>query len=224
MNFQNIQCLTLDTAPLSHREQIEGLCAAGAKWIQLRMKAAGDEEVAAVAEGVLPLCREHQCRLIINDRVQVARRVGADGVHLGKNDMPWREARDLAGGRLLIGGTVNSVEDARAARASGCLDYVGVGPFRFTRSKQNLAPVLRGEQWREIRAILGDFPAYAIGGITPEDLPQVRSLGLHGIAISAALYRHPELPETYRSFASHFDSFSPYSNKEFYEHTIGHRR
>ncbi|TVP80831.1 MAG: thiamine phosphate synthase [Puniceicoccaceae bacterium] len=199
MTYPSIQCLTIDHSQLSHGEQIAALCAAGAEWIQLRMKGASDAEVTAVAEAALPVCRAHQCRLIINDKIDVALAVGADGVHLGKDDLPWVAARERAGTRLLIGGTVNSAADAQAAVDCGCLDYVGVGPFRFTQTKQKLAPVLSPAQWREILDLLAPLPAFAIGGITAADVPDRLPRGLAGIAVSGTLYQDGDITANYQA-------------------------
>ncbi len=200
MKMPVLHCLTLDGIALSHEEQVRMLCAAGAQSIQLRMKQAGDEEVAAVAAACVPICRAAQCLLIVNDRVDVALQVGADGVHLGKLDMAWTEAAALAAGRLWIGGTVNSVEDAEAAVAAGVLDYVGVGPFRMTSTKQNLAAVLGAADWGAILKILSPMPAYAIGGITPADIPVLRARGLNGAAVCARLYQNGAIEHNYQQF------------------------
>ncbi|MFH1008780.1 MAG: thiamine phosphate synthase [Candidatus Latescibacterota bacterium] len=201
MNDPAIQCLTADGLNLSHEAQVQALCAAGAKWIQLRMKQATDDEVAAVAEACLPVCRHAGCRLIVDDRVESALRVGADGVHLGKRDMAWADARKILGGQRILGGTVNSPTDARAAVASGVLDYVGVGPFRYTRTKEHLAPVLTQEDWLTILTILGPMPAYAIGGIQAGDLGAIRKLGASGVAVCSGLYKELNIAENYRIYA-----------------------
>ncbi len=198
MNMPVLHCLTLDGIAFSHEEQVRALCAAGAESIQLRMKQADDAEVAAVVSACLPVCRAAQCRLIVNDRVDVALRTGADGVHLGKLDMAWGAAAVRAAGRLQIGGTVNSVTAAKAAVAAGVLDYVGVGPFRMTLTKQNLAPVLMPSDWEAILAVLGPLPAYAIGGIEPTDLAGIRARGLHGAAVCAWLYHDGAIAHNYQ--------------------------
>ncbi len=198
MKYPPIQCLTLDGISMSHAEQVHALCLAGARWIQLRMKDASDAEAESVAAACLSICREVGCRLIINDRVELALRVGVDGVHLGSLDMPWAQARSLAGDDFIIGGTVNSVADAEAAVESGVLDYVGVGPYRFTSTKKNLAPVLSREDWGAIISVLGDLPAYAIGGIDAESMPDIRSLGVTGVALSSGMYRYADISGNYR--------------------------
>lgn len=196
-----VQCLTIDGIELSHEAQVLALCAAGAQWIQLRMKSATDDEVTAVVERCLPVCREVGVRLMMNDRIDVAIRLGMDGVHLGKLDMPWADARALAGSAFLIGGTVNSVKAAQRAIESGALDYVGVGPFRFTRTKLNLAPVLTPSQWLKILETLGVMPSYAIGGILAEDLPVLKKLGVTGVAVSSGLFRGAAVAQDFRVHA-----------------------
>ncbi len=205
MNWPSVQCLTIDGIDLSHVDQVEALCAVGVEWIQLRMKSASDEEVLKVALSCLPICRKYGVRLVINDRIQVALEAGADGVHLGRLDMGWESARAFAGSRLLIGGTVNSVEDAKRAVSSKALDYVGVGPFRFTRTKKNLAPTLTHEEWGAILAVLGTLPAYAIGGLQKVDLPQIRSWGLRGVAVSSGLFQPGSVAQNYADYRTHWE-------------------
>jgi thiamine-phosphate pyrophosphorylase len=184
-----VMALTQDGLELDHREQAERLCAAGARWIQLRLKGAAPDAWLATARAVVAICRAHGAVCIVNDRVDLALAAGADGVHLGKLDADWRESRRLLGPGRLLGGTVNDAADAARARAAGCLDYAGVGPLRFTATKKNLAPALGLAGVRELVAQLGDIPAWAIGGVEPSDLPGLRAAGAAGAAVSSALYR-----------------------------------
>ena len=187
MNPFFLQCITMDGIELSHADQATQLCKAGAKWIQLRMKSAPPQVVKRTADKILPVCRDHGVLLIINDHFQVALETGAGGAHLGKTDFPWAEARSIAGPEMVIGGTVNSLEDAQAALASRSLDYVGVGPFRQTRTKENLAPIIEETDLEEIVDFLGDLPKVFIGGVTPGDLPVIAHLGADGVAVSSGL-------------------------------------
>ena len=162
----------------------------GCQWIQLRMKHATDDEVWLATRTLLPLCREHKATFIIDDRVQLAKEVGADGVHLGKNDMPVAEARQLLGEGFIIGGTANTFEDIRALHRAGT-DYIGCGPFRFTTTKENLAPLLGLEGYRKLKQQMNDngilLPVVAIGGITKDDIPDIMNTGVDGIAVSGAV-------------------------------------
>lgn len=195
-----LQCITLDGIALSHAEQVKQLCEAGAKWIQLRMKEAGEREVERVAAEALPLCEDHGALLVINDHLNVALQVGAGGVHLGKADMNWKAARDLAGPDLVIGGTVNSLIDAREALASRSLDYVGVGPFRHTTTKQNLAPVMEPKAFAELLQFLGELPKVVIGGVLPEDLPAIAAMDAEGVAVSSGLFSNGSVNENLNAY------------------------
>jgi thiamine-phosphate pyrophosphorylase len=194
-----IMCITQDNLPWSHVEQTKRLCGAGAKWIQLRVKDAQRAEWLTTAADVVEICREHGAVCIVNDSVEVALASGADGVHLGRKDGGWRGARERLGPRRILGGTVNSTEDAGVAALADCLDYVGVGPWRFTANKQNLAPVLGAEGVRSLIRQLDGLPAWAIGGLEADDLPYVRATGASGAAISSALYRGGKIEANFRA-------------------------
>lgn len=162
----------------------------GCKWVQLRMKGATDAEVLAAAEAILPLCREHDAIFVLDDRVHLARQIKADGVHLGKSDMPVDEARRVLGEEFIIGGTANTFEDIERLYRQGA-DYIGCGPFRFTTTKQNLAPVLGLDGYftivnrmREAGILL---PVVAIGGIRYDDITALMGTGVRGIAVSGAV-------------------------------------
>ena len=168
------------------RMALEGGC----KWIQLRMKDATDDEVRQVAGIVQPLCREHEAVFLLDDRVGLAKELKADGVHLGRNDMPVDEARRILGEEFIIGGTANTFEDIERLWRLGA-DYIGCGPFRFTSTKKNLSPVLGLDGYRSIigsmRAAGIELPVVAIGGITVDDIPAVMATGVDGIALSGAI-------------------------------------
>lgn len=168
------------------RMALEGGC----KWIQLRMKDATDDEVRQGAGIVQPLCREHEAVFLLDDRVGLAKELKADGVHLGRNDMPVDEARRILGEEFIIGGTANTFEDIERLWRLGA-DYIGCGPFRFTSTKKNLSPVLGLDGYRSIigsmRAAGIELPVVAIGGITVDDIPAVMATGVDGIALSGAI-------------------------------------
>jgi thiamine-phosphate pyrophosphorylase len=194
--------LTQDGLAIGHVEQARRLCAAGARWIQLRMKGAAPDHWRATAAEVAAICRAHDAVCIVNDSVEVALAAGADGVHLGREDLDWTSARRLLGPDRLIGGTVNDAAGAERARAAGCLDYVGVGPLRFTATKLKLAPVLGLAGIRELLPRLGDLPAWVIGGVEAADLPSIRAAGAAGAAVSSALFRGGRLEDNFRAFVA----------------------
>ena len=172
----------------SIRLALEGGC----RWIQLRMKDATDEEVRPIALVAQRLCHEAGATFIIDDRVGLVRELHADGVHLGQNDMPIREARRLLGDGFIIGGTANTFDQVRAHYESSA-DYIGCGPFRFTTTKQKLAPVLGLDGYRTIISEMEEahihIPIVAIGGITEEDIPDILQTGVTGIALSGTVLR-----------------------------------
>lgn len=196
-----LQCITIDGIGLSHTEQVRQLCGAGAKWIQLRMKDASEDEVERVAIECLDICDEHDALLIINDYFDLAVKVEAGGVHLGKEDTNWKAARDIAGPDFVIGGTVNSLSDARVALASRSLDYVGVGTFKFTETKRNLSPVMDEKGIREILDFLGDLPKVVIGGVQPEDLARIAGMDADGVAVSSGLFVGGQVGENFKAYA-----------------------
>lgn len=176
----------------SYLDSIQLALEGGCRWIQLRMKDALDEEVRPIAIEAQKLCRAYGAKFIIDDCVALVRELGADGVHLGKNDMPIREARQILGPDYIIGGTANTFEDAKAHYEASA-DYIGCGPFRFTTTKKKLAPVLGLDGYRQIiqqmRAANITIPVVAIGGITKDDIPAILQTGITGIALSGTVLR-----------------------------------
>ena len=186
----SLQFITHETEQFSYREGAFMALEAGCKWIQLRMKDVAVETVRQLAEELKKACENRHALLIIDDYVEVAREVKADGVHLGKNDMPIKEARKILGEGFIIGGTANTFEDVKRHYEAGA-DYLGIGPFRFTTTKKNLSPVLGLEGYRNIKQQMIEadiiLPAVAIGGITVEDIPAILATGIEGIAMSGAI-------------------------------------
>lgn len=170
----------------SARIALEGGC----RWVQLRMKDASDDEFCEVAAQVEPICRKYDAMFVIDDRVHLVGKVNADGVHLGRNDMPIAEARRILGRNCIIGGTANTVEDIERIYAEGG-DYIGCGPFRFTTTKEKLSPVLGLEGYARLTARMSEkgirIPIVAIGGIKFEDIDDIIATGVSGIALSGSI-------------------------------------
>ncbi len=198
----SVMCVTQDGLALSHQDQAERLCEAGARWIQLRHKGSTLESWTSLAREVVDVCRSHGAVCIINDSVDVALASRADGVHLGKNDEDWKIARRRLGRSLLLGGTVNNADDAARVIAAGCLDYVGIGPWRFTSTKKDLSPVLGEPGVRLLVAMLDGLPAWVIGGIEPADLPVVRASGAAGVAVVSGLFRDGRIEANFKTYAA----------------------
>ena len=187
-----IQFISHYSERYSYLDSIQLALEGGCRWIQLRMKDATDDEVRPIAVEAQKLCRAYGAKFIIDDCVALVRELGADGVHLGKNDMPIREARQILGPDFIIGGTANTFEDAKAHYEASA-NYIGCGPFRFTTTKQKLAPVLGLDGYRHIiqqmRAANITIPVVAIGGITKDDIPAILQTGITGIALSGTVLR-----------------------------------
>ena len=162
----------------------------GCRWIQLRMKDATPDEIRPVAIQALKMCRDAGATFIIDDQVALVAEIGADGVHLGKKDMPTDQARTFLGKDFIIGGTANTLDDVRNHWKNG-VDYIGCGPFRFTTTKKGLAPVLGLEGYEAIVKGMKsegiDIPIVAIGGITASDIPAIMATGVSGIALSGTV-------------------------------------
>lgn len=190
-----LQYISHFTPQISYAEGIRMALEGGCRWIQLRMKDAPAEEIIACAEEILPLCRRHGAKFLLDDHVELVRQLGADGVHLGKNDMPVDEARKILGPDIIIGGTANTIEDIIRLHKQGA-DYIGCGPFRFTTTKKNLSPILGLDGYKSIvlkmKELGIDLPIVAIGGITVEDIPAVMGTGVSGIALSGAILGAPD--------------------------------
>ena len=185
-----LQFITHHTDRYDEIQGTEAVLRGGCRWVQLRMKDASPEEFLRVGGEVGCLCRQYGATFLLDDRVDAVKELGADGVHLGKNDMPVAEARKLLGPDKLIGATANTFEDIARAAADGA-DYIGLGPFRFTQTKRNLSPILGLEGYRTILARCReagiDRPVVAIGGITAADIADLMATGISGVALSGTL-------------------------------------
>lgn len=187
-----LQYISHQTERYSYLDGIRMALEGGCRWVQLRMKGVPypDEDSMEIAFEAKRLCREHDAVFIIDDDVALVKQIHADGVHLGKNDMPISEARSILGQDFIIGGTANTFADVKAHYEAGA-DYIGCGPFRFTTTKKGLSPVLGLEGYRSIveqmKAEGINLPIVAIGGITEQDVTDIMQTGVSGIAVSGAV-------------------------------------
>lgn len=187
---QKLQFITHFTERFSYIDSARMALEGGCKWIQLRMKDASMDEWLETGAEVNRLCKAHNATFIIDDHVELVKKLGADGVHLGKKDMPVDEARRMLGKGYIIGGTANTFEDIVMHAERGA-DYIGCGPFRFTTTKKGLAPVLGIEGYRRLIGQMKNtglsLPVIAIGGITAADIPAIMETGVSGIALSGTV-------------------------------------
>ncbi|OXB05976.1 thiamine phosphate synthase [Flavobacterium pectinovorum] len=172
---------------------------AGCDWIQMRFKNQTAKDTFALAEAVKFLCEEYLANFIVNDNLYLAQQIAADGVHLGLTDMNIAEARAILGNTKIIGGTANTFEDIQNHVKNGC-DYIGLGPFRFTKTKEKLSPVLGLSGYLQIMQKLQTnqikIPVYAIGGIDLKDIDPLIATGIHGIAVSGMITESDEKTKT----------------------------
>ena len=175
----------------------------GCRWIQLRMKDAEEAEFVSAAKQIAAMCKEYGATFLLDDHVEWVEQIGADGVHLGKNDMPVDEARKLLGADRIIGGTANTFEDVERLWRQGA-NYIGCGPYRFTTTKKNLSPVLGIEGYRHIVGQMKEhginLPVVAIGGILQPDIKDVMATGVSGIAVSGAVLNAENPAEEMKRF------------------------
>jgi thiamine-phosphate pyrophosphorylase len=163
---------------------------AGVRLFQLRMKTPETRGLYAMAAALCPLARAGGGTFIVNDRVDVAKAVGADGVHLGQEDLPLADARKILGPDKLIGISTHTLAQALEAEAGGA-DYIGFGPIFPTATKANPDPVVGVAGLREVRAKVR-IPIVAIGGITPKNAADVRAAGADCCAVVSAVLSAPD--------------------------------
>lgn len=187
-----LQFISHYTEQYSYLDSIRMALDGGCRWVQLRMKDTAVDDIRPVALQVQKMCREAGATFIIDDHVELVKELNADGVHLGKSDMPIAEARALLGKGFIVGGTANTFDDVKMHAAAGA-DYIGCGPFRFTTTKKGLSPVLGIEGYKSIiRSMEAEgmsIPVIAIGGITADDIPAVMQTGVAGVALSGTVLR-----------------------------------
>jgi len=176
---------------LSHAEQVRLLNRGGATLVQLREKQMSPKEFYEQAKAAVAVAEQCGVRLIINDRVDVALAVGANGVHLGQDDMPPDAARELLGPKAVVGYSTHNIEQAIEASKLP-IDYLAIGPIFTTSTKSDTAPVLGLEGLRTVRQTIGDLPLVAIGGITQANAPNVIQAGADSVAVISALLARPE--------------------------------
>ena len=231
MKLRNVrlQFITHYTERYSYIDSARIALEGGCRWIQLRMKDADETLLEETALIVQKMCKEYDATFIIDDKVHLCKKIKANGVHLGKNDMPIAEARKILGDDFIIGATVNTFDDViKSTRQQDngqqtlspfphphphpypfphpfpspapVPNYFGCGPFRFTSTKKNLAPILGLDGYREIMKKMKenniDIPLVAIGGITKDDVPELMKTGIDGIAISGSVLRAEKPVET----------------------------
>ena len=193
--FSKLQYISQGETAAMQLKNINEALDAGCNWVQLRFKNARENELQITAEEVKKACDHYGATFIINDHPEIAKSVNADGVHLGLTDMKIAEAKNIIGTNKILGGTANILEHVLQRVEEGC-SYVGLGPFRFTPTKEKLSPVLGLHGYKIIMAELEtqkiSTPVYAIGGIVLDDVADIMQTGVHGIAVSGTITNHSD--------------------------------
>ncbi len=175
----------------------------GIKWIQVRWKNAPENEFIKLCEISKKLCADNQTVCIINDHVHIAKDIDADGVHLGLKDTSIETARNILGENKIIGGTANTISDVLQRMNEPC-DYIGLGPLRFTSTKEQLSPILGFEGYKKIIQNLKEksleIPKiFAIGGVVVNDIKLLQQIGIYGVAVSGQITNQPSIINEFKT-------------------------
>ncbi len=211
MKIPKLQFITQESEQYTHLQQVEFACKGGIEWVQLRVKDKPYEEWLDIAKETKKICDKYDVTLIINDNVTIAREVYAHGVHLGQEDMHSDDARKILGNNFIVGVTANTFEQVKNHSDNGA-DYIGLGPFRFTKTKLNLSPVIGLEGYKLImekcRKENIDVPIFAIGGIKSDDFADILNTGIYGIAISSLIVNSENIIDTTKNIVDDIYKFS----------------
>ncbi|MEO6230680.1 MAG: thiamine phosphate synthase [Ferruginibacter sp.] len=206
--FSKLQYISQGLTAKDQLENINQALDAGCSWVQLRFKHAEEKELQTVAATVKKICDTYQATFIMNDHPLIAKAVDADGVHLGLTDMRIKEAFEFLGNKKIIGGTANTLQDVLQRVEEGC-SYIGLGPFRFTTTKEELSPVLGLEGYKILMDKLKqrniDIPVYAIGGILSNDILSILQTGIYGVAVSGIITHHPDKKELVKEINAYYE-------------------
>ncbi len=195
--MEKLQYISQGNTRKEQEQNIRNALDNGIKWVQIRWKNAAEKELISLCEISKQLCSEYHSVCIINDHVQLAKAIEADGVHLGLNDGSIEEARFVLGEDKIIGGTANTISDVLQRMKESC-DYIGLGPLRFTSTKEKLSPILGFEGYQEITDQLREkgmiIPKiFAIGGVSLEDIHPLQKIGIYGVSVSGQITNQPAL-------------------------------
>lgn len=202
-SIPRLQFITGSSHKVSHAEEARQACEGGIRFVQFREKHATLEQCKRMAETTKLVCQSYGASLVVDDFIEVAREIGADGVHLGYEDESPEKARSILGEKAIVGGTANNIDHVKTLAPQG-VDYLGVGPYRFTSNKEKLKPILGVSGYQQLMAEMEamdlDIPVLAIGGIQPDDVPDLLKTGVHGIAVASAIANETNPVEAAQAF------------------------
>ena len=183
--------LTQDLPQRSHIEQTEIACKAGANWIQYRCFTKSDEELIEDLHQVASICDEWGATLILTDHYHLLDRVDAQGVHLENMNADYKSIREIISNEKTLGASAISIKDIQRIHSTGVVDYIGCGPFSFTKTKPNDYPLLGINGYRELIQKMHELginiPLLAVGGISIDNTEALLETGIFGIAVSSAV-------------------------------------
>lgn len=201
--IEKLQFISHDLNTLSHVEQAEIACAAGAKWFQYRCLTKTDEDLLSDILLIAEICDDWGATLIVTDHVHLNGKADIQGFHIEDMDADFRSLRETLGEAITIGGSSNTLAGLIRLANEG-VDYAGFGPFAVTTTKPNNAPLLGLEGYRTAMQALRDqeidLPVLAVGGVSLEDVDQLMETGVFGIAASAAINQSADMGLAYRQF------------------------
>ena len=211
MEISRLHYITQETADFSHLDCALWALKGGVKWVQLRVKNKSEDEVFEIAEELKILCQQFDAKLIINDFLSIAKDLRLDGIHLGMTDTSTKTAREVLGKAAIVGGTANTWEDI-LHHYKNKVDYVGLGPYRFTSTKEKLSPVLSLETYnsfiKELKSKKIDLPIIAIGGIKETDFETILGNEIHGVALASLLNLDPNPTEKAKQVINNINSLT----------------
>ncbi|WP_035479676.1 thiamine phosphate synthase [Gelidibacter mesophilus] len=189
MIIPKLHYISQGNTPKEHLENIQKACSSGAELVQLRLKNISEKKHLKWAQEAREITSHFQTRLIINDDYKIAKTVKADGVHLGSTDVCPTVARTYLYTWQMIGGSAHNLQDCKNL-INKDVDYISLGPFRFTNTKANIPTVLGLNGYTAIMDVLKtEIPVLAVGGITTDDVKEVLATGISGLAVSEAITR-----------------------------------
>lgn len=189
MIIPKLHYISQGSSPKEHLENIQKACSSGAELVQINLKNVSEKEYLKLATVAREITSHFQTRLIINEHYKIAKEVKADGVHLGKIDSCPTIVRAYLYTWQIIGGTANTLQDCEILIGKE-VDYIGLGPFKFTTTKDNLSPVLGLNGYTAItEALKTETPIIGVGGITTEDVTAILETGISGISVSGEITR-----------------------------------
>ena len=205
--ISKIQYISQGKTPGQHLENIKRVCQAGVDWVQLRMKNFDEKIFLKTALQSQKICKEYRATFIINDKVHIAKNVDSDGVHLGQKDMSIDRTRLILGEEKIIGITANSLQEIQKLPLQK-INYIGLGPFAFTRTKKNLNPTIGIEGYQKLCRKIRNIPVIAVGGIALGDVKMLLNTGVYGVAVSGLLSKNINTQATVESILNEFYTFA----------------